>query len=124
MSSGRSIAGRRSDVHAGRSRLLAQREERLVSWIAPWIPRGSSVIDIGAGSGLVAEALITSLEVKATLVDVVDYNRSALPLQLYDGRRLPFEARRFTVRLLASSFTTVPISVGPSRRPSASQDGW
>lgn len=59
------------------------------------------MIDIGAGSGLVAEALATSLDVKVTLVDVVDYNRSGLPLQLYDGRRLPFEARRFNVALLA-----------------------
>lgn len=37
---------------------LAPREARLVSWIAPWIPRGASVLDIGAGSGLLGEAMI------------------------------------------------------------------
>lgn len=58
-------------------------------------------MDIGAGSGLVAEAMTDSLNARVTLVDVVDYNRSRLPLHMHDGGRLPFEARKFDVALLA-----------------------
>jgi ubiquinone/menaquinone biosynthesis C-methylase UbiE len=34
------------------------------------------------------------------LVDVVDYNRTALPLHTYDGQNLPFADRAFDVSLL------------------------
>lgn len=84
----------------GAPHVAAAREARLVSWIAPWIPRGSSVVDIGAGTGLVAEAVCAATDANATLLDVVDYNRSSLPLRLYDGHALPFEARAFDVALL------------------------
>jgi len=80
---------------------VAAREARLVSWIAAWIPPASSVLDIGAGSGLLAAALGRARGSRMTLVDVVDHNRSPLPLRLYDGRTLPFEPRTFDVALLA-----------------------
>jgi SAM-dependent methyltransferase len=82
---------------------IAPREARLASWLAPWIPRGARVVDIGAGSGLLAEALGQTLGIEMTLVDVVDYNRSRFPLRTYDGRTLPFGDRAFDVALLAFS---------------------
>jgi ubiquinone/menaquinone biosynthesis C-methylase UbiE len=85
--------------HRGSS--IAPRELRLVSWIERWIPSGAAVLDIGAGSGLLAEALTCTRGIRATLVDVVDNNRSRLALQLYDGRDLPFASRQFDVALLA-----------------------
>lgn len=65
---------------------IAPREARLVSWLAPWIPAGATVLDVGAGSGLVAEAVADMLRARMTLVDVVDNNRSRFPLRRYDGR--------------------------------------
>jgi ubiquinone/menaquinone biosynthesis C-methylase UbiE len=35
-----------------------------------------------------------------TLLDVVDYNRSKLPMHVYDGRNLPFEENSFDLALL------------------------
>jgi len=80
---------------------VAAREARLVSWIAPWIPSASTVLDIGAGSGLLAEALTRTLNVQVTLVDVIDINRTPFLLHRYDGGTLPFEAQTFDVALLA-----------------------
>jgi ubiquinone/menaquinone biosynthesis C-methylase UbiE len=80
---------------------IAPREQRLVSWIEQWVAPGAAVLDVGAGSGLLAAALMMTRGIRATLFDVVDNNRSPLPLQLYDGRNLPFPPRTFDIALLA-----------------------
>ena len=80
---------------------IAPRETRFASWVAPWIPRGATVVDVGAGSGLLAEALTQMLGVQMTLVDVVDNNRSRFPLRVYDGTTLPFGDRTFDVAVVA-----------------------
>ena len=79
----------------------APREARLLTILAPWIPRESALLDIGAGSGLLAQALGNALGVRPTLVDVVNNNQTRLPFVLSDGARLPFADRSFDVALLA-----------------------
>jgi ubiquinone/menaquinone biosynthesis C-methylase UbiE len=79
---------------------MPRREEILVEKIAPFIKPHERVLEIGAGNGLVAEMLQTKTGAQFTLLDVVDYNRSQLPLHVYDGKMLPFEANAFDTTML------------------------
>jgi len=58
------------------------------------------VLDIGAGNGLIAEIIAQEKSAHVTLIDVLDWNLSKLPLFLYDGIRIPFENKQFDVVLL------------------------
>jgi ubiquinone/menaquinone biosynthesis C-methylase UbiE len=80
--------------------VMPSREEILVEKIAPYIKPEQRVLEIGAGNGLVAEMLHQQTGAQFTLLDVVDYNRSQLPLQVYDGKTLPFEENAFDATML------------------------
>ena len=69
---------------------MANRAEVLSRQLAPYFARGEQWLEIGAGQGLVARAVQAATGAGLTLVDVVDYNQSGLPLQTYDGLHLPF----------------------------------
>lgn len=79
---------------------MPTREEMIVEKIAPYLDASQTVLEIGAGNGLTAEMLQYHTSAQFTLLDVVDYNRSRLPLKLYDGKTLPFEENVFDVALL------------------------
>ena len=74
---------------------MTERAEILSRHLAPFLARGDEWLEIGAGQGLVARALQDATGARLTLVDVVDYNQSGLPLQTYDGLHLPFPDRSF-----------------------------
>lgn len=69
---------------------MTERAELLSRELAPYLGRGEEWLEIGAGQGLVARALQAATGAHLALVDVVDYNRSGLPLLTYDGLHLPF----------------------------------
>lgn len=79
---------------------MPTREEIIAANVKPFLHAGQSVLEIGAGNGLVAQMLHDETGADFTLMDVVDYNRSTLPLQLYDGKVLPFENHAFDHILL------------------------
>lgn len=79
---------------------MPAREETLAARLAPHLRADQHILEIGAGNGLVAEMLHRRTGARFTLLDVVDYNRSALPLHVYDGRNLPFEDNAFDLALL------------------------
>ena len=66
--------------------------------ISKHIKNGDKVLDVGAGSGYLGE--IINKKANATLVDIVDYNQTKLPLITFDGKRLPFKDNSFDVALL------------------------
>ena len=78
--------------------------EWLLNWryelVAKHIAEGSRVLDIGAGTGWVAQRLQERKACEVQLVDVVDRNETTLPLQLYDGRKLPYASNAFDVAVL------------------------
>ncbi|MCX7841251.1 MAG: class I SAM-dependent methyltransferase, partial [Anaerolineae bacterium] len=59
------------------------------------------VLDIGAGKGLLAQALTQQLDARVTLVDVASYNQSNLPLTICDSRALAFADASFDYALLS-----------------------
>ena len=62
---------------------------------------GDSVLDIGAGDGRVGNLIQQTLCKNTTLVDVIDYNETGLPLQVYDGRVLPYASNSFDTSILS-----------------------
>lgn len=80
-------------------RLRGRRKARR---LLPFLPSQGEcrVLDLGAGEGYVGAALARQTGAPVVLADVVSLNRTALPLVLYDGRRLPFTEGHFDVTVL------------------------
>ncbi len=75
------------------------RAEELTSILAPHLPTHGRVLDLGAGSGMIAEGIAKLSGLEVYPVDVIDVNKSQLPLTRYDGERLPFADDAFDTTL-------------------------
>ncbi|HSH55484.1 MAG TPA: class I SAM-dependent methyltransferase [Candidatus Limnocylindrales bacterium] len=76
------------------------REDAIARHFSSYIPANSTVLDVGAGSGKLAQFLSSNKALQIQMVDVVDHNSTSLPLTLYDGIQLPFEDNSFDICLL------------------------
>jgi SAM-dependent methyltransferase len=75
--------------HNRRVRVLSQH-------LATAIPDGGSVLDLGAGDGQLARALMVRRpDLRVEGVDVVKRPKTLIPVTLYDGVTLPFPERSF-----------------------------
>ena len=84
-----------------------------VSRFLPWLPAGSTAVDIGAGNGLVAFELINA-GINATAVDVANLSiLPEIPVMVYDGEKLPYANNHFDNALLLTVLhhTTDPVAV-------------
>jgi SAM-dependent methyltransferase len=76
------------------------RENEVGSRIAPWLERGQTMLDLGAGTGFISRWLRDRVGVQPTLTDVVDYHNRAkdLPfLQTDDPFVVPVDDSSFDV---------------------------
>ncbi len=80
--------------------IMRRRARSKWRWLRPYVGTPDRLLDLGAGEGYVGECAARDTGAEVTLADVVDFNRSTLPLVMYDGRRLPFEDASFDVTLL------------------------
>jgi len=82
------------DDRYGRARFLS-------NLVGPYLE--GDVLDVGSGDGLVGQIVSNEHGVDTTLVDVVDINRTELPLVIFDGENLPLPSKcRGTVMLIGS----------------------
>ena len=91
-------------ARAGLTALMESRARSKWRWIASYLretdpPR--DVLDLGAGEGFVGQAVQQVTGARVVLCDVADFNRTALPHRLYDGRSLPYADASFDLVLLA-----------------------
>jgi len=77
---------------------LKDRSAIICNQIAPYLGEGS-LLDVGCGDGRIGEALAGNGR-SVHLIDVVDYNRTRLPFQLYDGANVPFPDKSFDFALV------------------------
>jgi SAM-dependent methyltransferase len=78
-------------------RLMQRHVEYNFDCVAPHIPDGSRLLDVGAWDCRVSRLFRDRLGCDVTAADVVDKNRTDVPLVVYDGARLPFDDDSFDV---------------------------
>ena len=88
-------------IHRIYSRLDAREHERRIRNIGPHVQEGDTVLDIGAGTGRFGEAVQERLKARVMGVEVTDYIDGAIPVLIYDGKKLPFPDNSFDVAILA-----------------------
>lgn len=72
--------------------VYGRRVSRLAALVAERIPRGARVLDVGTGDGeLAARLLELRRDISITGVDVLARPRAAIPVELFDGLRLPMQ---------------------------------
>lgn len=100
-------------LRAAFHRRLRRRARHLAGRIAPHLPRGATVLDIGSGTGHNAEALRFRGARTCTEADVVDFHVVGGGPVVFDGARLPFADRVFDACLLAFvlSYTDDPATL-------------
>jgi SAM-dependent methyltransferase len=94
-------------------RRLRRRAGHLARRIAPHLPAGATVLDIGSGTGHNAEALRVQGRSVCAEADVVDFHVVGDGPVLFDGARLPFADGVFDACLLAFvlSYTDDPAAL-------------
>ena len=80
--------------------LLRVRAARKAALLARFLEKNRSVLDVGAAEGYVGSELANRLGAQVQLVDILNRNRTALPLDVYEGRRLPYASGAFDASLL------------------------
>jgi len=76
-------------VHSRRVRVLAEH-------IGELIPSGASVLDVGSGDGLLASVVLARRpDLTWSVVDTLERPKTYVPVQLFDGRQLPFEDKQY-----------------------------
>ena len=80
--------------------LLDMRGQRLALSIARHLEPGQTVLDVGAGDMTLARRLQPMASVEVQGLDLLDYNKTDLPLHTYDGERFPFPDDHFDAVLL------------------------
>lgn len=84
------------DMHINTSveKRLRIEEDLVYSEIKPFLIAGNA-LDIGTGSGRIAQK-INAGGFTTSVIDVIDFNQSNLPLTIYDGKTIPFPDDKFT----------------------------
>lgn len=78
-----------------------RRLERLVRRLEGFIPRNSSVADVGCGDGqLTAMLQWCRPDLKIEGIDVLKRSRTWIPVRQFDGRTLPYESGEMDVVML------------------------
>jgi SAM-dependent methyltransferase len=81
--------------------LSARRDKILSSCIAPLLPRGASLLDIGCADGHLCSQIRTIRpDVTALGAEILLYRSRQIPVLLFDGERLPCPYRTFDAVLL------------------------
>jgi SAM-dependent methyltransferase len=73
--------------------------ENTYSYISNFINSSDKVLDVGSGQCLVADLIQKRITTKIKCIDVIDINKSTVPLAIYDGQYIPFPDNSFDVIL-------------------------
>jgi len=80
-------------VHRHRVKVLGQH-------VLAFLPPGASVLDVGAGDGLLAQHVLSERsDLRWTAVDTLARPHAHVPVQLFDGAHLPFADKTFDIAL-------------------------
>lgn len=75
---------------------VARRARILAAHVAALLPAGASVLDVGTGDGRVAALVVQRRpDVRLRAIDVATRERTAIPVEPFDGLTLPFPDASF-----------------------------
>jgi len=80
--------------------MLRRRATATVQRLGPFISDGGTILDIGGGTGLIAEQILKQTGNNVTLIDVEDRRLVPLPMILSSAEFLPVGDRSFDFTLL------------------------
>lgn len=66
-----------------------------------FIPKGSRILDLGCGSGIVTKTLGNFFESLVTGVDIKDSRVVNIPFRIIDGKNLPFRENEFDISFIS-----------------------
>ena len=82
--------------------ISGRRVEVLTNWFAQLLPPGSRILDVGCGDGLLSAILQTKrADLSIRGIDVLPRTHSHIPVDLFDGTRIPFPDASFNVVLFS-----------------------
>lgn len=74
----------------------------LSDWFAKLVPKGARVLDVGCGDGLISAVLQSKRpDLLVRGIDVLARAQTHIPVELFDGSRIPFDDRSFDVVLFS-----------------------
>jgi SAM-dependent methyltransferase len=74
----------------------------LSSWFARLAPRGARILDVGCGDGLISASLQSQRpDLNIRGIDVLPREVSGIPVEIFDGRRIPYDDASFDVVLFS-----------------------
>jgi SAM-dependent methyltransferase len=80
--------------------VFRRRVDVLSSWFAQLVPKNARILDVGAGSGLLARVISSKRpDVSIRGIDVLPREQSHIPVEIFDGCKIPFENGAFDVVL-------------------------
>lgn len=78
--------------------VFERRAHTLASHIAGMLPQGATLLDVGCGNGRVADIIRRRRpDVSVEGIDVLVRPETLIPVQVFDGERIPFPDRSFDV---------------------------
>jgi len=86
-------------------RLVSKNYERAAKKMCercqPFIKKGSRILDLGCGSGIVGRAFADFFQSEVVGVDIEDKRIVNIPFQIIDGHNLPFKDNSFDIILIS-----------------------
>ena len=82
--------------------VISRRIEVLATWFARLAPNGARILDVGCGDGLLSAQICAKrpdLEIHG--IDVLPRDRPYIPVEIFDGSRIPFPDRSFDAVLFS-----------------------
>ena len=82
--------------------VLGRRVAVLARWFAELLPTGVRVLDVGCGDGFISAGLQSQRsDLSIRGIDVLQRTRTLIPVDLFDGRHIPFDDGFFDVVLFS-----------------------
>ncbi|PJA84353.1 MAG: hypothetical protein CO145_01365 [Candidatus Nealsonbacteria bacterium CG_4_9_14_3_um_filter_37_13] len=79
------------------SKIYKRAARKMCSDCKNFIPKGSRILDLGSGSGIVAKTLADFFESLLVGVDIKDSRVVNIPFKIIDGKNLPFRDNEFNI---------------------------
>jgi len=82
-------------------KLYQRAAEKMCQDCADFIDKGSKILDLGCGSGIVGSKFQEFFEAKITGIDIQDRRIEKIPFQIFGGFHLPFPDNSFDIVLIS-----------------------